>query len=205
MTEGARIVQIAGEWTAWRRPAGDPPGPPVLLIHGLTGDERSMAVFAGAFPSGSLLLAPRAPHAYQGGGFSWTVSDGWPAWGDLAPAAEALAALIGSNDRRPWLVAGFSQGAAAALALAARGGPLAGVAALAGFLPEGDLPAGAWRGLRVFWGHGTLDEHVPIERARRGVRALEQAGARVELCETEVDHRLGAACLRALRGWAGGR
>lgn len=198
-------MQLSGEWTAWRRPAGDPPAPPVLLIHGLTGDERSMAVFAGAFPSGSLLLAPRGLHAYSGGGYSWTERAGWPAWEDLAPSAEALAGLIGSIDRRPWLVAGFSQGAAAAFALAARGGPLAGVAVLAGFLPEGELPAGAWHGLRVFWGHGTLDEQVPIERARRGVRALDQAGARVEFCETGVDHRLGAACLRALRGWAGGR
>ena len=201
MAEG-EYVQLPGGWTAWRRPPGDPPGPPVLLIHGLTGDERSMAVFAGAFPPGSLLLAPRASHVFEGGGYSWTESVGWPAWEDLAPSAEALAGLIAAVDPGPWLVAGFSQGAAVALALAARGEPLAGVAALAGFLPEGDLPAGAWTGLRVFWGHGTLDEQVPIERARQGARALRQAGARLDLCETEVDHRLGAACLRALKAWA---
>ena len=55
------------------------------------------------------------------------------------------------------------------------------------------------QGKRVFVAHGNQDELVPVERARRSVELLKQAGARVTYCEHQVGHKLGAACFRSLQ------
>jgi hypothetical protein len=45
----------------------------MLLIHGLTGDENSMWIFARNLSAEYWMIAPRAPHASQmaQGGYSW--------------------------------------------------------------------------------------------------------------------------------------
>jgi predicted esterase len=56
-------------------------------------------------------------------------------------------------------------------------------------------------GKPFFVAHGTLDEMVPVERARQSIAVLEQAGAQVTYCEAEVAHRVSADCLRALKSF----
>ena len=55
--------------------------------------------------------------------------------------------------------------------------------------------------LPVYWGHGTQDDQVPVERARRDVARLRQAGVDVSYCEADVGHKLGADCLLGLASW----
>ena len=43
----------------------------LLLLHGWTGDENSMWVFARNFPRAAWMLAPRAPFLAPSGGYSW--------------------------------------------------------------------------------------------------------------------------------------
>ena len=43
----------------------------LLLIHGLTGDENVMWVFARDLPAHYWMVAPRAPYAAEPGGYSW--------------------------------------------------------------------------------------------------------------------------------------
>ena len=72
---------------------------------------------------------------------------------------------------------------------------------LAGFAPEGAeliLAPGHFNGKKIFVAHGTKDERVPLEQARRSVHLLEGAGAQVVYCESEVGHKLSAQCLKAL-------
>jgi predicted esterase len=77
------------------------------------------------------------------------------------------------------------------------------VVSLAGFVPDGfEVRAGArLAGVPVYWGHGTKDDQVPVQRARRDVSRLRQAGLDVTYCEADVGHKLGADCLRGLKGW----
>jgi len=56
-------------------------------------------------------------------------------------------------------------------------------------------------GKNIFVAHGTLDQMVPIDRARASIGLLEQAGAQVTYCEDEVGHKLSANCLRALEAY----
>jgi phospholipase/carboxylesterase len=56
-------------------------------------------------------------------------------------------------------------------------------------------------GKPFFVAHGTQDDKVPIELARRSIDLLEQAGATVTYCEGDVGHKVSAPCLRALRSF----
>jgi predicted esterase len=100
-------------------------------------------------------------------------------------------------------VMGFSQGAALGSILAfLYPQRIRKVGMLAGFVPSGLEDRVSQRPLEgkpFFVAHGTKDETVTIEQARRSIEILERAGARVAFCEDQVGHKVSAACLRALK------
>ena len=182
--------------------------PTVIMLHGLGGDENSMWVLEHVLPHGGSIVVPRALFPIGERSFSW-VNDtlqGWPSKEDFQPSVEALKILIGELEAEIGLVKdeiifmGFSQGAA--LAFVAAADPFLtpkAVIAAAGFLPEGDFSD--LKALPVFWGHGSRDKWVSIELARRGSQRLQDVGARIHFCETDVGHKMGAECLNGLKGW----
>jgi phospholipase/carboxylesterase len=199
-------------WTLRVRTPARTPARLLLMLHGWTGDENSMWVFARNFPTEYLLLAPRAPHPAPQGGFSWrpprTDSFGRPHLEDLRAAAEALIHLVDGYaaqsqvDAEQFDVMGFSQGAALSNVLTClypHRIRKAGI--LAGFMPSGMEEIVAQKplvGKPIFVAHGTQDNMVPIDRARASMTLLEQAGAHVTYCEAEVGHKVSADCLRGL-------
>ena len=100
---------------------------------------------------------------------------------------------------------GFSQGAALVSAMALMHPErINRIGLLAGFVPAGAEALADTRplsGTDVFVAHGTSDEMVKIEFARRSVRLLQEAGANVTYCEDEVGHKLSVKCLRALQAF----
>ncbi|RME06528.1 MAG: hypothetical protein D6803_06245, partial [Anaerolineae bacterium] len=107
-------------------PRPRPDAPLVVMLHGWTGDERSMWVFAPRLPQDAVLVAPRGPYPAAQGGYSWHPmrprETRWPGMDDFIPAARELLALLDGwvdlqADRRSFHLAGFSQGAAMAAAL----------------------------------------------------------------------------------------
>ena len=199
---------LAGLQCTWRESAVKD-APLVVLLHGLTGDEDVMWGLEPVIPRHAFSIAPRAPFAFAGGGFSWVdPAEGLdPALPAYAGSVRLLAAMVAAAPvragEREVVLMGFSQGAALALAGVALGqlAPSA-VVVMAGLLPPGELPA--WPGVPVYWGHGLHDELVPVERARRDVARLEGAGAPVTYCEADVGHKLGPECLKGLRRWLAG-
>ena len=181
----------------------------LLMLHGWQGDENSMWVFAHKFPHDYWIVAPRAPHLAPMGGYSWSMPGaGWPTVDLLRPAAAALADFLDTWPRANGLedvpvdVIGFSQGAAMAFSLAllypAR---VQKMGLLAGFAPTGAeqiAAPGRLNGKNHFVAHGLRDEQVPLDQARRSIQLLEQAGAQVTYCESDIAHKLGVNCLREL-------
>ncbi|MEO8358134.1 MAG: hypothetical protein ABI621_19695 [Chloroflexota bacterium] len=200
-------------WTLRIREAAHQPARLLLLIHGLTGDENSMWVFARNLPPQYWMVAPRAPHTAEQGGYTWREfpsSDfGRPTMDQLRPNAEALIRLVDEYSASAGIkantfdVMGFSQGAAMSNVLAFRyPNRIRKVGILAGFVPGGLDELVAQRpldGKPFFVAHGTKDEMVPVDRARASIEILEQAGARVTYCEDEVGHKVSVNCLRALK------
>ena len=188
----------------------------LLLLHGWTGDENSMWVFMRNFSADTWTIAPRGIHPAPSG-YSWRPAssrasgdapDGRPGLENLQPAAQALLALVDSYASANAIpaasfdVIGFSQGAVLTITLALlHPERIRRAGVLAGFMPEGSqglVEGRALQGRSLFVAHGTRDETVPVEYARRSVEALERAGAAVTYCEDEVGHKLSAGCLRQM-------
>lgn len=207
------ILTSFEEWTLRVRKSAEPNPRLLLLIHGLTGDENSMWVFARNLPARYWLVAPRAPHPAEAGGYSWRLpnTDGYDRLGlDVMRAnAEALIRLVDEYaasagiDAKTFDVVGFSQGAAVSSTLAflfPQRIRKAGL--LAGFVPDGLDELVSQRpleGRNIFVAHGSQDETVTIDRARTSIEKLEKAGAQVTFCEDEVGHKVSLNCLRALQ------
>ena len=178
------------------------------MLHGLKGDEDVMWVLHSALPKGGLAVALRGLYAAEGGGFTWVKEKASALSGlaDFTAAVDAVATTLDKLERETGAPAsgyvhmGFSQGVGLAFALVAADAvrPL-GIAALAGFVPDGPLP-GLGR-LPVYWAHGTEDDQVPIGRAKQDVDRVRRAGADLTFCQDDVGHKVGVACMRGLKEW----
>jgi phospholipase/carboxylesterase len=172
-----------------------------------------MWIFRRSAPKDWLVVAPRAIRDDADGGYAWHPRgrDEWPTLGMFGEAVaaivrfiEALPALYNANLERLYLM-GFSQGAAAAYAVAInRPGLVKAIAGLVGFIP-GDCggPEGraALRGLPIFMAVGKEDERIPYERAQSCAELLRQVGADLSYHEYDTGHRLNADGMRDLRAW----
>ena len=202
-------------WTLRVRQPARTPARLLLMIHGWTGDENSMWVFARNFPTDYWILAPRGLHTAAEGGYSWRSpregTFGRPSLEDLRDSAEALIRLVDTYaakiqvDASQFDVVGFSQGAALSNALSClHPNRVRKAGILAGFMPSGldeSIAKKPLAGKQMFVAHGTQDNLVPIDRARASMSLLEQAGADVTYCEAEVGHKVSADCLRALESF----
>ncbi len=205
-----------------RIPSGPGLHPVVLMLHGWTGDENVMWIFASRLPAQAWLIAPRGLYAAQENGarqnqaaqgsYSWTPhhSSSWPQVDDFRPAIDRLLGWLNPQNfpgaaLQQVDIVGFSQGAALGFALGLlHPGRVRALAALSGFVPEGAegfIKNRPLQGKAVFMTHGTQDSIVPVERARVGRDLLQQAGADVSYCEDNVGHKLSAACFRSLEAF----
>jgi len=203
------LRQLDGWVVRQRTPEGPGPHPLLLLLHGWTGDENAMWIFANRLPENALLVAPRGLYPTALGGYGWQPALGrtWPDLEDFRPAMEALWNLLApqnfpSAELAQIRLAGFSQGAALAYALAlAYPQRVQALAGLSGFAPGGVEPllrSQPLAGKACFMAHGTQDALVPVARARQARQTLMEAGAQVTYCEDDVGHKLSASCFRGM-------
>lgn len=108
------------------------------------------------------------------------------------------------------VLAGFSQGGAIALAAGLRHiRPLAGIVALSTYLPMAATLAGerssANAGVPIFWGHGTMDPVVVLQRGLDSRSALEALGYGVDWHTYPMPHSVCAEEIVELRRWLDAR
>jgi len=210
--EKIKTIEVNGWISQLRRPSSGDPEQIILMLHGWTGDEQVMWVFAKRLPQNALILAPRGLYETPLGGYGWHPfkSKVWPWVDDFIPAIQALEGLLSDEQLTksgiPKVSAvGFSQGAALVYAYALlRPFRFDSLAGLSGFLPEGAEALARNKPLaekRVFIAHGTQDELVPVSRARKSVELLQIAGAQVTYCEDEVGHKLSTSCFNGLEAF----
>jgi len=210
-----------GEWTLRVRSSQSANPRLLVLIHGWTGDENSMWVFARGLSPDYWIIAPRAPYPANPSGFSWRPHQaetfGRPSLEALRPSADGLIRFIDEYsasvtqrglcqlDALQFDLAGFSQGAAM-VNLVGMLYPhrVRKMGVLAGFVPSGLEELIAQRpleGKKIFVAHGTQDDMVPVDRARASIQLLEQAGSQVTYCEDEIGHKVSRACMSALENY----
>lgn len=204
--------EIEGWTIRERKPDSSQVLPVILMLHGWTGDENSMWLFASRLPASAYIIAPRGIYAAPMGGYGWEVKSkaGRASLSDFNLAVERLEDLLtGKNfpqaDLQRLHIIGFSQGAAMAFSyslLHPEG--VRTITSLSGFMPGGvesliqDQP---FNGIPVFLAHGTRDEMVPIQQAWIAAGLLERAGASVWACEDDIGHKLSASCFKGLEAF----
>ena len=178
--------------------------PMVVFLHGRGADMHDLFDLAPMLDTaeGCRFVFPNAPkpfEPYPGQSVGWTWFDGWPPSPKSVEESRAilLQVLDEISARYPTaegklIVAGFSQGAMMSLDAGVRTGKkLAGIIALSGGLYENDLPdLRRHAGFPVLIAHGTLDDVVPVNYARRARRVLEDAGLDVEYHEYPMSHQV---------------
>jgi phospholipase/carboxylesterase len=175
--------------------------PLVVIMHGRGADANDLADLAPYLdgPGGYRFLFPNAPNAWEAApgmtfGFTW-FSGLPPDPVSLAASRGKLAAFLdGALQRFPapkgkFVIGGFSQGALMALDAGLRRDDVAGIVAMSGALFETDLPP-LRKEQRVLIVHGTLDEMIDVNRARRARRVLEDHGLEPEYHEFAMGHQV---------------
>lgn len=174
-------MRLALEWLPDVQPAPQL----LILLHGVGGRGALMRPLADAlraqFPQAAI-LAPDAPHAFDGGGpgrqwFSVQDLDDARRVERVEAALGPLQAWIEAQQQRlgvgpqPTAIAGFSQGAILGLELARRADGLVGrVLAFAGRYAR--LPDAAPRRTTLHLFHGADDQVIPAAHARQALQHL---------------------------------
>ncbi len=208
-----RLIQQSIAGLVHRVRETDAPGPrrTVVMVHGRSGDENVMWVFARALPAPWLMVAPRAITPDPDGGYAWhpRKPNEWPAIGMFDNAVESIAQFIRAlpalyhADLNHIYLMGFSQGAAASYATALKYPGLAqGIAGLVGFAPLGvDTGMHPLAGLPIFMAVGRSDPTIPLEIAQRCAQTLRAAGAALDERIYDTGHKLNAEGMRDLKQW----
>jgi phospholipase/carboxylesterase len=192
----------------------------LVLLHGRGSNEEDLLGLRPWMPDHVTVVTPRAPFP----GAPWGYGPGWawyryleddrmePGTLDTSLAAldaflEALPDHLGFTPRRR-ILGGFSQGGTLSLAWAlTRPGQAERVLNLSGFLAGVPAVQGALsnaKGLPVFWGHGRADPAIPFALAERGRKALDQAGAALELFDHPSGHTITPDEVTAIRRFVEG-
>ena len=185
----------------------------VILSHGRGADMNDLADLAPMLDAagGCRFVFPNAPkpfEPYPGMAIGWTWFEGWPpqhqsvveSRGEMLRFIDEIAQKYPTPDGK-LIVGGFSQGALMALDSGLRTDrKLAGILCMSGGLYEADLPDLRPRaGLPVLIAHGSADDVVPVNHARRARRVLEDAGLEVEYHEYPMAHQVATEEAEAVR------
>ncbi len=209
VTQGPAFATSGLAHRVWE-PTAAGPHPTVVMVHGRSGDENVMWIFARTLPREWLVVAPRAAYADPRGGYSWevTLDQEWPTAGDFAPGVAALQQFMAAlpdlyqADPGRLFLMGFSQGAALNYLTTMRsGGRIQGVAGLVGFMAEGAVTSSGLRDMPVFMAVGRQDPTIPLEKAEACASALVRAGVHLDYRAYDTGHKLNAAGVRDLTQW----
>lgn len=178
--------------------------PLVICMHGRGADANDLADLAPMIdsPVGYRFVFPNAPRPfepYPGMTFGWTWFDGLPP--ERSSILESRRLLLRFLDeivvRYPTtpdkvILSGFSQGGVMALDAGLRIAQRpAGIVVMSGALYEDDLPdLREKRDLPLLLVHGTYDDMIPVNAARRARRVLEENGIEPEYHEFPMGHHV---------------
>ena len=188
-----------------------------MLLHGRGSDEHDLIGLAPGLPTGTILVAPRAPFP----GAPWGYGSGW-AWyrflgrnrpepTSFAASQEAIGEFLTELPGQlpvqpgPLVLGGFSQGGTMSLGYAlSNPGAVPRVLNFSGFLadhPSVRATPETVLGTRFFWGHGMYDPSIPYELAIEGRGLLNAAGADLATWDGPIGHGIAPEELAAAVQW----
>jgi phospholipase/carboxylesterase len=202
-----------------RKPADNIARPPLLvMLHGYGSNEQDLFSFAQELPSELLIVSVRAPLSMGFGSYAWysinfeADRDNFSNLEEANTALKSIDAFIDGlldkykPDPTRIFLMGFSQGTILSLAYALNHpGKVQHVIALSGYVNQKlikmPLEASTYANLDVFASHGSSDQVIPVEWARRTPGFLDKLKIDHEYKEYPVGHGVAPQNFFDLLSW----
>ena len=192
--------------------------PLLLLLHGYGSNEEDLFSFAPELPDDSYVISVRAPYDLQPYGHAWYAihfdadenkfSDNVQAKQSVEIIASFIDEIVKQYpiDTENVTLIGFSQGAILSYATALTyPEKISKVVALSGYFNQEILPevidTKAISHLKFFVSHGSVDQVIPVEWARKAKPALENLGLEVEYQEYPIGHGVSPKNFFDFKNW----
>lgn len=192
--------------------------PLILLLHGYGSNEEDLFSFASELPQDHYVISVRAPYDLQPYGHAWYAihfDADENKFSDNVQAKQSVELIAGFIDEivkqypidaKNVTLIGFSQGAILSYATALTfPEKVAKVIALSGYFNQEIMPevidTKAISHLKFFVSHGSVDQVIPIEWARKAKPALENLGLEVEYHEYPVGHGVAPQNFFDFKNW----
>ncbi len=179
--------------------------PLLLLLHGYGSNEEDLFSFASELPEDYYVVSARAPFDLSYGSYAWYAinfdadENKFSDIGQARASRDIIARFIDelvanyAIDSENVTLIGFSQGCILSYAVAlSYPEKVQRVVAMSGYWnPEiavDDYLENDFSQLRIFASHGTVDQVIPVEWARKSIPALQVLGIKVVFKEYMVGH-----------------
>ncbi|MBA9072125.1 phospholipase/carboxylesterase [Flavobacterium gossypii] len=192
--------------------------PLLLLLHGYGSNEEDLFSFAPELPDEYYVVSARAPYNLQPYGHAWYAinfdadenkfSDNDQARESRDLIARLINELVSDLpiDFQDVTLIGFSQGTILSYAVAlSYPEKIKNVVALSGYLNPDLLVSGYekkdFNHLKMFASHGTVDQVIPVEWARKAPDALKNLGIDVTYKEYPIGHGVSPQNFYDFKNW----
>ncbi|AWG23372.1 phospholipase [Flavobacterium faecale] len=192
--------------------------PLILLLHGYGSNEADLFSFASELPDEYYIISARAPYDMQYGSYAWYAINfdaDENKFSDLDQARESrdlianfVEELIANFpiDKDNVTLLGFSQGAILSYAIAlSHPEKIKNIIALSGYanedIMETNYAKNDFSNLRIFHSHGTVDQVIPIEWARKTGPFLKNLNINATYKEYPVGHGVAPQNFYDFKNW----
>ncbi|MCX6184387.1 MAG: alpha/beta hydrolase-fold protein [Flavobacterium sp.] len=192
--------------------------PLLLLLHGYGSNEADLFSFATELPDEYYVISLQAPFDLQYGSYAWYAINfdaDASKFSDLDQARSSRNLVLTTLDElqrkypidaQAVALIGFSQGAILSYAIAlSYPDRIQRVAALSGYLNTEIAAEGFEKNklanLQIYASHGTVDQVIPVEWARKSPEILTNLGVRVQFKEYPIGHGVSPQNFYDLTNW----
>ncbi len=192
--------------------------PLLLLLHGYGSNEEDLFSFASELPDTYYVISARAPYDLMYGSYAWYAINfdaDENKFSDLEQAKtsrdvvagfiDELLAQYPINEQDVTLI-GFSQGSILSYAIAlSYPQKVQHVVAMSGYLnldmAISDYAQNDFKNLKVFASHGTVDQVIPVDWARKAKPILGQLGIETVYKEYPIGHGVAPENFYDFKNW----
>lgn len=192
--------------------------PLIIMLHGYGSDENDLFSFSQELPEELFIVSARAPYPLQPYGNAWyAIYFDAPQgkWSDKEQALESRDLISNFIDQvcnhypvdsKNITLLGFSQGTILSLATALTyPEKIKNVIALSGYINHDLLPKDLsnedYTHLSIYCSHGSVDQVIPVQWARKTSPFLKQLNIKHEYSEFPVGHGVSPQNFRSFKDW----
>lgn len=192
--------------------------PLLLLLHGYGSNEEDLFSFAAELPEEYYIISVRAPYDMTYGSYAWyainfdadenkfsDIGQAQQSRDLIANFIDELVATYAIDSSNVTLI-GFSQGSILGYAVAlSYPEKVQRLVAMSGYLNTeiavDDFATNDSKNLKIFASHGTVDQVIPVDWARKSIPVLEELGISVVYREYQVGHGVAPQNFFDFKNW----